>query len=77
MLEEEGGNLSPGERKKLLLVRALLKPAPVLALDEPRNHLDAEGSRVLTELLEKEGRPVLLVSHTPVEGGLWEEVLLP
>ena len=38
-----GENLSPGERKKMILVRALMRPAAYLILDEPFNHLDEQG----------------------------------
>lgn len=55
-------DLSPGERKKLLLVRSLLREAPFLLLDEPLNHLDAPGRTVLSRYLA--GRTgILLVSH--------------
>lgn len=63
-ISESGGNLSPGEKKKIMLVRAFLDPSPVLALDEPLNHLDAEGMQVLVSRLKKEKRPVILVSHS-------------
>lgn len=63
-VSESGGNLSPGEKKKIMLVRAFLDPSPVLALDEPLNHLDAEGMQVLVSRLKKEKRPVILVSHS-------------
>ena len=76
LLEEGGGNLSPGERKKILLVRALLKPSQVLALDEPLNHLDAQGRGVLLDIIKKEKRPVLLVSHTPISGINWKEIAI-
>lgn len=57
-----GRNLSPGERKKLLLVRCLLREVPFLLLDEPLNHLDAAGRAALGRYLA--GRTgVLLVSH--------------
>lgn len=75
-LEEGGANLSPGERKKLLLTRALLKDARILALDEPLNHLDAWGAQALAECLAEEKRPILLVSHTPPAGLAWKRLAL-
>ena len=49
----DGKNLSPGERKKILLTRALLKEAPFLLLDEPLNHLDSVAREVLAVRLEE------------------------
>ncbi|MDE7326343.1 MAG: ATP-binding cassette domain-containing protein, partial [Lachnospiraceae bacterium] len=76
VLEEGGSNLSPGERKKILLVRTLLKPSPILAFDEPLNHLDAQGREVLFDLIKKEERPILLISHTPIDGIIWKEIVI-
>lgn len=63
----EGTNLSPGEQKKLLLARALLRDAAFLFLDEPLNHLDEQGRRVLLSILEKRDG-VLLISHQALPG---------
>jgi len=44
--------VSAGQRRRLLLARALLTDFPVVLLDEPTEHLDAGDShRLLTELL--------------------------
>ncbi|MDT7763025.1 MAG: ATP-binding cassette, subfamily bacterial CydC, partial [Mycobacterium sp.] len=44
--------VSAGQRRRLLLARALISTAPTVLLDEPTEHLDAaDGSRLLTELL--------------------------
>jgi len=44
--------VSAGQRRRLLLARALLSTTPTVLLDEPTEHLDAtDGRRVLTELL--------------------------
>lgn len=59
----DGDNLSPGERKKILLIRALLRNAPFLFLDEPLNHLDEQGKAALVECLEKRSGGLLLISH--------------
>lgn len=61
----EGTNLSPGERKKLLLTRALLRDATFLFLDEPLNHLDEQGRAALLSLLEKR-HGILLISHQEI-----------
>ena len=59
--------LSGGERRRLLLARALAAPAPLMLLDEPGEHLDpATADRLVTDLLAagtREGRGTLLVTH--------------
>jgi ATP-binding cassette, subfamily C, bacterial CydC len=62
-----GGNtVSGGERRRLLLARALLCPAPVHLIDEPAEHLDADGIDALRSLvtaMRREGRSVVIVTH--------------
>lgn len=65
---EAGENLSPGERKKLLLARSLLKDAPFLILDEPLNHLDAAGEAGLLSLLQKRKTGLIVASHRSIPG---------
>ena len=58
--------LSGGERRRLLLARALAAPAPLMLLDEPGEHLDAvTADRLVTDLLTAgdSGRGALLVTH--------------
>lgn len=44
--------VSAGQRRRLLLARAMLSPARIVLLDEPTEHLDAiDADRVLRELL--------------------------
>ena len=44
--------VSAGQRRRLLLARALISTVPTVLLDEPTEHLDAtDGNEVLTELL--------------------------
>jgi ATP-binding cassette, subfamily B, bacterial len=51
----DGAQLSGGQRRRLLLARALAKPAEVYVLDEPTSELDAETEiRIMDRL--KEGR---------------------
>ena len=58
-----GENLSPGERKKIILVRALMRSAPYLILDEPLNHLDEQGKAALIRELQRRQHGILLVLH--------------
>ena len=62
--------VSGGERRRLLLARAVVSPAQILLLDEPTEHMDAEaGAEVLRELLGRDGtllaphRTVVVVTH--------------
>ena len=62
--------VSGGQRRRLLLARALLSAAPALLLDEPTEHLDdASGSELVRRLLDREddlidrARIVVLVTH--------------
>lgn len=66
----EGGNLSPGEQKKLLLVRALLRDAPFLLLDEPLNHLDEQGIKTLSSYLERRKSGILMISHQNLKSNI-------
>ncbi|WAC89383.1 thiol reductant ABC exporter subunit CydC [Mycobacterium sp. Aquia_213] len=44
--------VSAGQRRRLLLARAMLSPARIVLLDEPIEHLDAvDAERILTDLL--------------------------
>ncbi len=55
--------LSHGERKRLQVAVALWRQPHVLALDEPSNHLDAEGRAWVLDALREYRGVGLLVSH--------------
>jgi thiol reductant ABC exporter CydC subunit len=65
---ERGSALSGGQRQRLALARAFLADPPVLVLDEPDAHLDAETVAALLEDLWRGAgeRSVLLVTHGSV-----------
>jgi len=65
VLGEDGVNLSGGQRQRLSLARAFLLDRPILLLDEPLAHVDAESEEVIAAALERwrRGRTCLAITH--------------
>ena len=71
MVEENGGNFSGGEKKRICLARALLRDRAVLILDEPLANLDAEtADRIEDLLLGIPDKTIIVVSHQFTESKL-------
>jgi ATP-binding cassette subfamily C protein CydC len=74
--------VSAGQRRRLLLARALICDLPIVLLDEPTEHLDAtDADRILRELLAPDGlfafdRTVVVATHH-LPGGVTCPVLYP
>ncbi|HYK53967.1 MAG TPA: ABC-F family ATP-binding cassette domain-containing protein [Candidatus Eremiobacteraceae bacterium] len=62
-LDRPIGELSGGQRTRAAIARALLEDPDYLILDEPTNHLDLDGTRFLEELIVRDRRAALVVSH--------------
>ncbi len=60
------GNLSGGERAKLMLSKLLLEGQDLTLLDEPTNFLDVEHIEWLTKFLNSYKKTFLVISHDTV-----------
>jgi ATP-binding cassette subfamily C protein CydC len=70
MLTGGAESISGGQRRRLLLARALIHRAPIVVLDEPTEHLDAtDAQRLLDRILDPTsgmfgpGRTVVVITH--------------
>jgi len=67
LVGEAGRPLSAGERRRIALARAFVRPAALVVLDEPTADLDRASALIVAEAVEelRGGRTVLLLAHTP------------
>ncbi len=67
MVNENGRNLSTGQRKKILLLRGLFSKAEILILDEVLSGIDA-NTRTQVELFlnQQTDKSLIIVSHEPI-----------
>ncbi len=61
--ESDFEKLSGGQKRKVLLAKALILKPDVLLLDEPTNHLDIESIHWLEEFLKEYPGTLLFVTH--------------
>ncbi|HET7723306.1 MAG TPA: ABC transporter ATP-binding protein [Propionibacteriaceae bacterium] len=62
------GTLSSGQRRRLALATAFVRPRKLLVLDEPEQRLDVEGVEWLAKRLRAEreaGLAIVMASHEP------------
>ena len=65
LVGERGYRFSGGQRQRLALARALLKPSEVVIMDEPTSQVDPETEALITEATRKlfGDRAVLTITH--------------
>ncbi|MGJ4801983.1 thiol reductant ABC exporter subunit CydC [Luteimonas sp. SDU82] len=75
---ENGATVSAGQARRIALARALLRPVPLLVLDEPTDGLDQDTADAVMGALPAlcGDRSVLLISHAPLPPGVVHRELL-
>jgi ATP-binding cassette subfamily C protein CydD len=77
LIDERGGGLSGGERRRLGLARAMLKSAPVLLLDEPTANLDPVSEAAIIDVIREaaRGRTTLIATHSAAVAAFADRVV--
>lgn len=65
LLENDGANLSQGQRQLLNIARAAIADPPILLLDEATSNIDTRSEMLIQKGLDKlmEGRTSLIIAH--------------
>ena len=65
MLENNGENLSQGQRQLLAIARAAVADPPVMIMDEATSSIDTRTERIVQQGMDKlmEGRTVFVIAH--------------
>lgn len=71
-----GGNLSAGQRQRVLLARAFIKKPDVLILDEPTSNLDVESAQMVMNIIQEYRKDmiIIIVSHDQAIEGIASHV---
>jgi ATP-binding cassette subfamily B multidrug efflux pump len=65
VIDEEGSNISQGEKQLLTIARAILKDPDILILDEATSSVDTRIERILQDAMQRlmEGRTSFVIAH--------------
>ena len=76
-IDERGGGLSGGERRRIGLARVFLKDAPILLLDEPTADLDLQAETAMIDAIRRaaKGRTVLIATHSAALAAIADQVV--
>jgi ABC-type Mn2+/Zn2+ transport system ATPase subunit len=75
---ERYGALSGGQRRRVLIARALVQDAQVLVFDEPFAGVDRTSEERILQVLDelvREGRTLLIATHDVEQARRWDRVL--
>lgn len=77
IINEQGRNLSTGQRKKILLMRALLSDAEIIILDETLSGIDVKSRERIEDFINKEAdRSFIIISHEPLSNINFSKTLI-
>ena len=65
-IDENGANLSQGQKQSIALARAFVKRPEILVLDEATSHMDLEKEKMVMEGLMKLPIPCIFVTHNNI-----------
>ena len=76
-LEENGINLSSGQRQRIMLARMLLKPSNIIMIDEGLNAIDINLERsILKKIISKyQEKTFIIISHRTENIDLFEHIV--
>lgn len=65
LLEEDGFNISGGERQKIIMARSLIKKSNIYIFDESLSQIDIENERIILNNIFKllKGKTIIFISH--------------
>lgn len=63
IINDEGSNLSSGQRQLLCFARAILKKSPILIMDEATSSLDVQKEATIVDYIRKSNQTVISIAH--------------
>jgi ATP-binding cassette subfamily B protein len=77
MLEENGTNISGGERQRIILARTLLRNSKIILIDEGFSEIDVNTERKILKNIFKyyKDKTILIVSHRTDNIDLYDKVI--
>ena len=63
VINENGNNISGGEKQRISIARALLKDADLLIYDEPTSNLDHTTAKEIERILLNENKTCFMITH--------------
>ena len=77
LIEENGNNISGGEKQRIVLARSLLKPFNLLIIDEGLNQMDINlERRILKRIMQKfHDKTIIVVTHRLANIDLFDKIV--